>query len=324
MSKKNLFIVGAVIVGLGIGAIIGLQTISNTERIKAQEGLIDDITSTLPLTAEQKVAFKNAPQELKDEIIALNEKLQEVSKQEREIGCYGKAIELYPQLKSNPEMADEMAFCGESVKKVQEASDELGKAIEKLNASPKGELELNASPNEGEAFIEGSVGTKGVLIYSNGGNYWGQWGTPEYWHYVGDSNNPKGYCCQYGGWCTPCYFQWTWNTGYGGDPDNGGNWHDANTPDTYQIPYAFLPKYYSGWYNATAGAIYEIWYKPDGQNISYTTRTVDQNVYGDGDVWKRIGASTFRKIEQITLEDMTTESQTASRQVVWDELKLED
>ena len=59
MSKKNLFIIGAVIIGLGIGTIIGLQQIKSSEITTAQEESNQEEAVSQRLTPEQALAEYN-------------------------------------------------------------------------------------------------------------------------------------------------------------------------------------------------------------------------------------------------------------------------
>jgi hypothetical protein len=45
----------------------------------------------------------------------------------------------------------------------------------------------------------------GDIVYSNGGNYWHQYGPSQYWYYV----SGQGWCGKYST-CTPAYMQYTW------------------------------------------------------------------------------------------------------------------
>jgi len=99
MNKKNLLIIGAIVVGLGIGTIIGLQQVKKAEPTIASQNL------------SQEELLKSQIEDLKKE---QQEKLDKITEQERAEGCFAESIpncENIPQiltvLKGKEDLIDE-------------------------------------------------------------------------------------------------------------------------------------------------------------------------------------------------------------------------
>ncbi len=77
MNKKYLLIIGTIVIGLGIGTVIGLQQVKDSETIAALQG------------ENQEELLKSQIEDLKNE---QKEKLDKITEQERAEGCFAESI----------------------------------------------------------------------------------------------------------------------------------------------------------------------------------------------------------------------------------------
>lgn len=148
----------------------------------------------------------------------------------------------------------------------------------------------------------------GTYVMANGGAYFTAYGPSAYWHY----DWGQGYCGKIWTTCTaPKMAQWTYvyrNFG----ATNYASWTNPAPVYYPEFASAFIPSR-----NATATIDYSIKY----DNVSYATRTVNQNAYYDQ--WVRLNAAGLVSIQRVDLTDQSFWG-TASDKASFDEIKIEN
>ena len=147
MNKNKLLIIGAIIIGLGIGTAIGLQQIKSSEPTTAQEESQEENS-----IEEQKAAIRKQIQEISEE---WRQKIQKVFEKQKEEGCVElKEIEMLESETGNKvtekhwRTVSTEGICGELAEQRQELGQErsrkmkeLNKQIDLLTARPEEERE---------------------------------------------------------------------------------------------------------------------------------------------------------------------------------------
>lgn len=133
MNKKNLLIVGAIIVGLGTGTIIGLTQITNTPKISAK---IENSQPINQAVSEEECQTTNTNavdieelQKLKAQEQVIRAKYTELIEKEKKEGCF----EIYEKGTAKGD------FCGESFDKVNKWAAQEGEEINNLYARSESE-----------------------------------------------------------------------------------------------------------------------------------------------------------------------------------------
>ncbi|XOB42432.1 MAG: hypothetical protein ACKKMP_03675 [Candidatus Nealsonbacteria bacterium] len=144
MNKKNLLIIGTVIVGLGVGTLIGLSQIKTTEIITATNSDIDNETS-LESTTERQVA-------------ELRAKLDKAIQEEVDSGCVEELI--------TKDGETTRQLCGESLIKVSKLIQETNRKITLLTGRPEEERKV-AMQNIREFMEKPELELNFVRISSN-------------------------------------------------------------------------------------------------------------------------------------------------------------
>lgn len=148
-----------------------------------------------------------------------------------------------------------------------------------------------------------------TMVFSNGGNYFTDYGPERYWFY--DWN--EGYCGKFGKWCGPNHFQWTYENFGSFSPMNYARWNVI--PVAYPShAYAFIPRR-----NATTrNAEYTVHYAGVSRAMSY----VDQLAYYDQ--WASLAyGDPLYMISSVELTDNTFFGHGWGR-IAFDEIKIEN
>ncbi|MBI3340539.1 MAG: hypothetical protein HY022_10465 [Chloroflexi bacterium] len=138
----------------------------------------------------------------------------------------------------------------------------------------------------------------GDIVYSNGGNYWRQYGPSQYWYYV----NGQGWCGKYST-CTPAYMQYTWA---GSTKSNYARWDNIDYAQ-YATLKAFIPIVNS----TSTRAPYYV----RANGTTYGPYLLNQFNYNDQ--WVPI--VTLNNIQWVELDDNTGET---NKQIGFDEIDL--
>lgn len=138
----------------------------------------------------------------------------------------------------------------------------------------------------------------GTIVYSNGGNYWHQYGPSQYWWYV----YGQGWCGKYST-CTPGYMQWTWA---GSTKSNYARWDNIDYAQTGTLD-AFVPIV-----NATSTRAP---YYVHANGTTYGPYLLNQFNYNDQ--WIYIVA--LYNIQWVELDDNTGET---NKQIGFDEIYI--